>query len=217
MPIDMRSQASTFNLHLTTHAMNAPTTAPEPSRTFNRLKLRRLIEAGKITAVNSYRFDDQYGAERGLDREMAVRFMPEDRSKAREGTVHVYEDYFSGYGRATTAGTDKLGRQLVVLYVHSNLNFTFAINDRRVISTDELDEALRHTVPAFQKAMADIASLTRTGILDVFAWWRKYSDSDQSAILDEFITGYHSRLDPKGLTTLDDLKAVAAEFYATLN
>lgn len=124
---------------------------------------------------------------------MAVRFMPEDRSKAREGTVHVYEDYFSGYGR-----------QLVVLYVHSNLNFTFAINDRRVISTDELDEALRHTVPAFQEAMADIASLTRTGILDVFAWWRKYSDSDQSAILDEFITGYHSRLDPKGLTTLDD-------------
>lgn len=50
MPIDMRSQASTFNLHLTTHAMNAPTTAPEPSRTFNRLSPEALESENLPTA-----------------------------------------------------------------------------------------------------------------------------------------------------------------------
>lgn len=199
--------------------MNTTLNTPEKpaSRTFNRAKLRRLVEAGRVTAVSSYRFDDQYGAERGLDKEMAVRMMPADRLKAREGTIHVYEDYFSGYGRATKAGTDKLGRELVVLHVHSNLNYTFAINERRVISTDELGEALANTVPAFQKAMADIASLARRDILDVFALWRKYSDSDQSAILSEFIDWHLPQIDPAGNTSKEELRAVAAEFYANLN
>lgn len=183
-------------------------------KTFNRLKLRRLVEAGKVTAIDAYSFDDQHGTERGLDKEMAVRMMPDDRLKAREGTVHVWDSDFTGRGgSAREAGTDKHGRQVVVLRVHSNLNYTFAINDRYVISTDELGTKLSNTAPAFQKAIADIASLARRDVLDVFALWLQYSDSDQSAILSEFVDWYHHRIDPEDRTTKDDYRPVLDEFY----
>ena len=186
--------------------------------TFNRLKLRRLIEAGKVTATSSYRFDDQYGAERGLDHEMPVRIHSDtDGTRFEEGVIKLWSDSFSGYGRASRAGTDKQGRELVVLYIHSNLNYTFAINTRRVPTPKELETFFAGTVPEFQKQIHDIAFTGGLPYLEVFKMWRQYSDAnyDQSALLSEFKENYAVKLGLKKEVVIEDDKGNGETFTVT--
>jgi hypothetical protein len=184
-------------------------------KTYNRAKLLRQIQKGLVTVVKSYDFNDQpgYGATRtDAQQEGAARLMPEDRSKVTEGTYYLYETDFTHKGpRATDIGTDAQGRQLVHLRIHSNSNFTFAINARPVKSTQDHRESFARTHPRFQQALADIAGLTRTNIMQVYALWTRYTNSDQSAILAEFVDWYYPQLDPQGHTSKAEIHRLAVD------
>ena len=94
-------------------------------RTFNRGRLLRLAEAGKLVAVSTYSFDDMYGGHR-TNNDMPVKMMPADRCQCQDGTVYVFPSYFKGKsGTAYYAHDDR--QDLVTLIVHSNCNYTFRI------------------------------------------------------------------------------------------
>lgn len=92
------------------------------TKTFNRGKLFRLAQAGKLLMVGSYRFDDMMGESRqqGTDKPVAVD--PGNWQDRKEGIVYVRQDEFRSHGSAwlNEDGT-------VTLYVHSNSNYTFRI------------------------------------------------------------------------------------------
>jgi len=93
------------------------------TKTFNRGKLLRLAQAGKLSMVDSYSFDDMSGSERQQGVDKPVRMKPENWEDRKEGVVYVREDDFHSHGSAwvNSDGT-------VTLYVHSNSNYTFRIN-----------------------------------------------------------------------------------------
>lgn len=92
--------------------------------TFNRGKLRRLAEAGRLVTVSSYSFDDMYGESR-TDQEMPVVCpMPPDHLDRREGIVYLRPDHFTSSCGGAYVGARS---DLVTLHVHSNLNYTFRI------------------------------------------------------------------------------------------
>lgn len=188
-------------------------------KTFNRAKLLRLVKARIVTCTRSYSFDDQYGTSPGIAHEMAVRIMPDDRTNVREGTVYVYESDFAGNkaGRAREAGTDTQGRLLVHLRVHSNLNFTFAINDKPVISTDELAEKFAGTVPEFQAEIHNIAFAGGLPYLEVYKRWRQYAAAqyDQSPLLSEFKENHAVTLGLKKKVVIEDDKGNSETFTVT--
>jgi hypothetical protein len=96
-------------------------------KTFRRDKLRRLVEAGRVTAVGSYHFDDMYGESRDTAKNMPVAMKPADWKDRKEGTCYLTEsDFTSDCGRAweNENGT-------ITLYVHSNSNFDLKINPER--------------------------------------------------------------------------------------
>ena len=91
-------------------------------KTFNRGKLRRLVEAGKIVAVGSYHFDDMTGESRSSGIAMPVAMKPADWKDRKEGVFYVTEwDFRSGSGRAWEENG------VITLYVHSNSNYDFRI------------------------------------------------------------------------------------------
>ena len=92
-------------------------------KTFNRGKLRRLVEQGKVTMVDSYHFDDMQGESR-TQKSMPVAIRPADWHDRKEGTCYLFEsDFTASCGRAWQEENG-----LVVLYVHSNSNFTLRIS-----------------------------------------------------------------------------------------
>ena len=92
-------------------------------KTFRRDKLRRLVEAGRVTAVGTYHFDDMLGESRDTAKGMPCAIKPADWHDRKEGVCYLTEsDFTSGSGRAwlNENGT-------VTLYVHSNSNFDLKI------------------------------------------------------------------------------------------
>jgi hypothetical protein len=91
-------------------------------KTFRRDKLLRLAKAGKLAVVDSYHFDDMFGASRNGSNSKPVKVITNGREA--DGSFYcVFEsDFSSGVGRAwqNENGT-------VTLIVHSNLNYTFKI------------------------------------------------------------------------------------------
>jgi hypothetical protein len=88
-------------------------------KTFNRGRLRRLAQQGKLELVESYHFDDTLGESR-TDRTMPVALRPADSKDRKEGVCYLFEsDFTAGCGRAwlNQDGT-------ITLYVHSNCNYT---------------------------------------------------------------------------------------------
>lgn len=91
--------------------------------TFNRGKLRKLVEAGKVTMVGSYHFDDMHCEDRSHD-EMPVAIKPEDWHDRKQGVCYLSDWDFrsvSGAARINPNGT-------ISLRVHSNCNYTLRIN-----------------------------------------------------------------------------------------
>lgn len=106
--------------------------------TFNRGKLRRLCEAGRLVLVGSYHYSDgdRDGGQRHEGAPMPVRIRPADWHDEKPGICYVRADEFSGNaGMAYVSGKDTEGRELIVLHVHSNSNYTF-----RVLSPDEAQD-----------------------------------------------------------------------------
>lgn len=92
------------------------------SKTFNRAKLRKLVEAGKVTLVSSYHFDDMSG-ENGTRQPMPVAMRPEKIEDRKQGVCYLLaSDFTSGSGRAWSNQNGT-----VTLYVHSNSNYDFRI------------------------------------------------------------------------------------------
>jgi len=91
-------------------------------KTFRRDKLWRLAEKGKLVLVESYHFDDMYGATQ-TKKEMPVKVLSPGGSR-EVGVCYVSKYEFEGYGRAweNPNGT-------VTLYVHSNwtCNYDFRV------------------------------------------------------------------------------------------
>lgn len=95
-------------------------------QTFNRGKLRRLVQAGKVTMVSGYHFDDMYGESRS-HKELPVAIVPEhepgDWRWRKEGVCYLFPSDFtakSGCCWLNPNGT-------VTLIVHSNSNYTFRV------------------------------------------------------------------------------------------
>jgi hypothetical protein len=92
------------------------------SKTFNRGKLKKLVEQGKVEMVEAYHFDDMTGSER-THKVMPVAMRPADWHDRQEGVCYLFEhDFTSKSGRAWQ---DDSG--LIVLYVHSNCDYTLRI------------------------------------------------------------------------------------------
>jgi hypothetical protein len=93
------------------------------TKTFNRGKLRRLCEQGRLELADAYHFDDMHGESR-THQAMPVAIMPPGHwSERKEGVCYLFSsDFKSGSGSAweNVNGT-------VTLYVHSNSNYTFRI------------------------------------------------------------------------------------------
>lgn len=92
-------------------------------RTFNRGKLRKLVEAGRVEMTGAYSFDDMTGAELIRDKRLPVRMHPGDWHDCQQGTCYLHEhDFKSKSGRAweNPNGT-------VTLVVHSNCNYDLRI------------------------------------------------------------------------------------------
>lgn len=99
---------------------------PTELKTFNRGKLRRLVEAGRVISRSTYHFDDILGEQRG-DKPMPVRMMPAEPGFIRQqGTIYLRpDDFTTKSGCAYTNGNDAV----VTLHVHSNSNYTLEIVD----------------------------------------------------------------------------------------
>lgn len=95
------------------------------SKTFRRDRLVRLVEAGKVTLASSYRFDDMDGATRTQETTpVPVAISPADWQDRKQGVCYVRRDEFMSYGRAILNDNGT-----VTLYVHSNSNYTFNIQN----------------------------------------------------------------------------------------
>lgn len=185
-------------------------------KTYNRAKLRREVEKGLVTMVGSYSFDDMLGVTRtGVDQEMVVRMHPDGEGAVTEGTVYVWEsDFRSPVGRAVEAGKDSKGRQLVALRIHSNSNMTLAINDRPVRGTHDAMKRFRMAVPKFQRAIVTLADFLGLSVSRVMLEWDAYANTDQSALLSEFVDFRLSALDVHGRATREQIEElVVAPFY----
>jgi hypothetical protein len=91
------------------------------SNTVRRDKLLRLAKAGKLVMVDSYHFDDSFGVSR-IKNELPVRIWAYGDPR-EEGFAYVMASDFEGNaGRAYKSKDDT-----IVLYVHSNCNYTFRI------------------------------------------------------------------------------------------
>lgn len=94
-------------------------------KTFNRGKLLKLAQAGKLVKVDSYHFDDMMGETRSRE-EMPVAMKPADWHDQKPGTCYLTEWQFK-----TKSGCAYLSSpsrpDLVTLIVHSNSNFDFRI------------------------------------------------------------------------------------------
>jgi hypothetical protein len=117
-------------------------------KTFRRDKLRRLVEAGRVTAVGSYHFDDMYGASRDKAKGMPVAIDPGDWKLRKEGVCYLFpSDFTSGCGRAwqNEDGT-------VCLYIHSNSNVDLRINEDAKANGSKPE-------PSYEELKARIAAL----------------------------------------------------------
>ncbi len=95
-------------------------------RTFNRARLRKLIEAGKVELVEAYHFDDMYGEDR-TQKVMPVALKPADWRDRREGVCYLSEwDFTSESGRAYVRSD---APTIVHLRVHSNSSYDLRIKD----------------------------------------------------------------------------------------
>lgn len=92
-------------------------------KTFNRGRLKRLCQQGKLVAVESYHFDDQQGqSQSNTERPVRLRANNDDY---QEGFVNLWEHDFrtkSGCCYQNENGT-------ITLIVHSNCNYTFRIKE----------------------------------------------------------------------------------------
>ena len=97
--------------------------------TFNRGKLRKLVEKGKVEMVSGYHFDDQYGESR-TEKVLPVAMKPEKWQDQKEGTCYLSShDLAAKSGCCYESGKDQNGNLLVTLIVHSNCNYTFRIKE----------------------------------------------------------------------------------------
>ena|SRR5688572_12773874 len=92
-------------------------------KTYRRDKLLRQIRKGQIVCVESYSFDDMYGTSRSKEERPVKIVEPGDIRP--EGTVCLYASDFESSGRAY----QYVESGLIVLHVHSNLNFTFRVKE----------------------------------------------------------------------------------------
>lgn len=95
-------------------------------KTFNRGKLRRLAQAGRLVVVDSYHFDDMYGSSRSSKEMPVIYGYPVNRSEMKDGIVYLDEFHFTGKSGSAYYSYDNR-EDMVTLHVHSNLNFTFKI------------------------------------------------------------------------------------------
>jgi hypothetical protein len=94
--------------------------------TFNRGKLRRLVEAGKVETVSTYSFDDMHGEYRSA-RPMPVAMWPANWRGFRGGVCYMTEhDFTSKSGRCYRR--DDSGA-IVTLIVHSNSSYELRIRE----------------------------------------------------------------------------------------
>lgn len=95
-------------------------------KTFNRGKLKRLAEAGRLVVVDSYHFDDMTGSSRTTKEMPVVCKDGLSWQEKKEGTVYLDSWHFkSNCGRAYYAYDNR--EDMVTLIVHSNSNYTFKI------------------------------------------------------------------------------------------
>lgn len=90
-------------------------------KTFRRDKLRRLIEAGKIVAVESYSFDDMHGSSRQQGISAPVAMKPDDWRDRKEGIFYLSPFEFTTKSGACWINPDGT----ITLIVHGNSNYTF--------------------------------------------------------------------------------------------
>jgi hypothetical protein len=93
-------------------------------KTFRRDRLRRLVEAGKVTLVGSYHFDDMMGESRA-DKEMpvAMKWIGGDWRKRKQGVCYMTAWDFQTQSGACWQNDDGT----VTLIVHGNSNYTFRV------------------------------------------------------------------------------------------
>jgi hypothetical protein len=93
-------------------------------KTFNRGKLRKLVEAGKVETVETYHFDDMHGSDR-QHKVMPVAMKPEDWHDRKEGVCYLTpHDFTSGSGRAWISDNG-----VITLYVHSNSHYDLRVKE----------------------------------------------------------------------------------------
>lgn len=92
-------------------------------KTFNRSKLRKLVEQGRVIAVGSYSFDDMEGESRDTAKGMLCAIRPQDWHDRKEDVCYLFEhDFTSKCGRAWQSENG-----VITLYVHSNCNYDLRI------------------------------------------------------------------------------------------
>ena len=94
-------------------------------QTFNRGKLRRLVEAGKVVMVGSYHFDDMSGAERKTGQSMPVAMKPANWKDRKEGICYLHEWDFRTKSGCCYMNDPANG--IITLIVHGNCNYDLRI------------------------------------------------------------------------------------------
>jgi hypothetical protein len=91
--------------------------------TFNRGKLRKLVEAGKVVMAGAYHYDDMTGASRVQGQAMPVAMKPDDWHDRKEGVCYLTEwDFKTKSGHAYESGNG-----IITLIVHGNCNYDLKI------------------------------------------------------------------------------------------
>ena len=92
------------------------------NKTFNRAKLRRLADAGRLVVVEHFHYDEMTGQSTGDGLATPVHVI-EGQAGYRSGYYNLHPiDFTTKTGRAYQGEDGN-----VTLYVHSNRNLTFRI------------------------------------------------------------------------------------------
>lgn len=94
--------------------------------TFNRGKLRKLVDAGKVVMIGSYHYDDMTGVMRTRG-EIPVAMKPSDWRDRKEGVCYLTDWDFKTKSGCAYRSEDR--PELVTLIVHGNSNYDLRIID----------------------------------------------------------------------------------------
>jgi len=98
-------------------------------KTFRRDRLRKLVEEGRVEAINTYHFDDMHGESRGTEVRPVAIGDPDWRTR-KAGVCYLFDHDFTAKSGACWENANGT----ITLTVHSNSNYTFRIKGKEPLS-----------------------------------------------------------------------------------